>query len=355
VAPRADIRLAAISMAVLAGCGGSREAVEREIPVRTVVVQPGPISETIVVPCRLEGSEEAVVSVATPAVVTGVFVREGDFVEEGDLLVSLETDGLRDAEVSAAAARVTAATAASDYQRSRLDRITLLLESGAVSQSVWEQAESDANSSSATVALAQVGYSQAISGVSQGQVRAPFDGVVTRVWAREGNPASGNLVAINGGGVLQATLLLAPVRLAGLEPGLPVFVETPLIPGKVFEGTISALSPSIDPVSGLVTARAQFMDPEGMLRAGMSCNATVALRTEAEAIVVPQSAMARADDGGWRVAVVEGGTARFRDIQVGIRSGFCWQVVSGLSEGDTLILIGADMIVDGGMVREAGR
>jgi multidrug efflux pump subunit AcrA (membrane-fusion protein) len=70
---------------------------------------------------------------------------------------------------------------------------------------------------------------------------------------------------------------------------------------------------------------------------------------------VPQSAMARADEGGWCVAVVEGGTARFRDVQVGIRSGFCWQVVSGLSEGDTLVLIGVNTLVDGSRVREAGR
>lgn len=355
MAPRADIRLAAISLAVLAGCGGGRKAVEREIPVRTVVVQPVPISETISLPCRLEGGREVVLSVATPAVVTGVFVMEGDSVEQGDLLVSLETDGMRDAEVAAAAARVTAADAALDYQSSRLSRTESLFGDGAVSESTYEQALAAGRSALATASLAQVGYSQALAQVSLGLVTAPFAGTVTRVWAREGNPASGSIVAITGGDVLQASLQFAPIRLGGLEPGLPVFLETPLFPGEIFQGCLSTVSPSVDPLTGLVTARAQLVDSEGRLRAGMSCTATVALRTEAEAIVVPQSAVVRTDEGGWRVAVVEGGTARFRDVQLGIHSGFSWQVVSGLSEGDTLVLIGVNLIVDGSRVREAGR
>jgi RND family efflux transporter MFP subunit len=235
VAPRADIRLAAISLAVLAGCGGSREAMERVIPVRTVVAHPGPISETVSLPCRLEGGHEAVLSVSTPAAVTGVFVREGDSVEQGDLLVSLETDGMRDAEVAAAAARVSAADAALDYQSSRLSRTESLFGDGAVSESTYEQALAAGQSAFAAASLAQVGYSQALAQVSLGQVRAPFAGTVTRVWAREGNPASGSLVAITGGDVLQAALQFAPVRLSGLEPGLPVFLETPLFPGEIFQ------------------------------------------------------------------------------------------------------------------------
>jgi len=341
---------------MLAGaCGGSRESLEREIPVRTVAVSSGPISETVTLPCRLEGGDEAVLSVATPASVTHVFVKEGDLVEEGDILVSLETDGMRDAEVAAAAARISAADVVLSYQADRLRRTESLFGEGAVSESTLGQVQAAAQSAAATAELAQVGYIQAMAQVSLGQVTAPFAGTVTRVWAREGNPASGSLVAITGGEVLQATLQLAPVRLGSLEPGLPVFLETQLYPGEIFQGHISAVSPSADPLTGLVSATAQFSDPGGRLQAGMGCTATVALRTDTEAIVVPQSAMERTMEGGWRVAVVEDGTARFRDVQVGIRSGFRWQVLSGLSLGDTLVMTGVNMIVDGSRVREAAR
>jgi membrane fusion protein (multidrug efflux system) len=309
----------------------------------------------IVVPCRLEGSDEAVISVSTPAAVTGVFVAEGDRVSEGDLLVSLETDGMHEAEVAAAAARFSAASAVLEYQRSRLERTAALLENGAVTQNVYEQAAAEEGSAMATAELARAGYSLAVSEASTGQVRAPFDGTVTRVWAREGNPASGNLVALSDGDVLETVLMLAPAWLADVEPGLPVVLETPLFPGEIFPGNVSAVSPSIDPISGLGTARAQFTDPGGRLRAGMGCTATVALATEPGAVVVPQSVMDRDASGSWRVAVVEHGAARFREVELGIRSGFRWQVLDGVSVGDTIVIMGANRLSDGSPVREAGR
>jgi membrane fusion protein, multidrug efflux system len=346
--------LAVLLSAGLAGCGGARDGGSGAIPVRTWVVEPSPVTRVVVLPCRLEGSEEAVISVSTPATVTGVFVSEGDRVGEGDLLVALETDGMHEAEVAAAAARYSAATAALDYQRDRLDRTAGLLEAGAVTSSFYEQAEADAGTAEATAELALTAYMLASSEASTGQVRAPFDGTVSRVWAREGNPAGGSLVALSNGGVLEAALMIAPVWLRDIVPGLPVMLETPLYPGEIFQGNVIAVSPSIDPLSGLGTARVQFDDCGGKLRTGMGCTATVALETVPEAVVVPQSAMDRDASGAWRVAVVEGGIARFRQVSPGIRNGFEWQILQGLSVGDTIVVMGINRLSDGSPVREAG-
>jgi membrane fusion protein, multidrug efflux system len=336
------------------GCGHEDEVLHRETVVRTAVIDRGVITRTTVVPCRLEGGDDAVLSVSTPASVTGVFVIEGDRVEDGDLLVSLETDGMHDAEIAIAAARVSAARAAHEYTAGNLDRMESLFEAGAASVSGYEAADAAEISASATERLAEAGYSQALSEASLGQVRAPFSGTVTRVWARQGNPAGGSLVALTGGNVLEASLQLPPCSLRDLEPGLPVFLESPVFPGELFEGTLIAVSPSVDPVSGLVSARAQFANPENRLRSGMGCTATVALQTEAQAIVIPQSAMKRTESG-WQVAVVEDGVARFQAIQVGIQNGFQWEVLSGLSEGDRLILLGVNTVTEGDRVREASR
>lgn len=320
-----------------------------------MVLERSPVSLTVVVPCVLEGSDEAVLGVSVPAAVTGVFVSEGDRVSRGDLLVSLETDGMHEAEVAAAASLYSAAAAAADFQRGRLARMEVLLESGAIPPGAYEQALADEREAAASAELALTGYNLALSEASTGLVLAPFDGTVSRVWARVGNPAAGNLVALSGGDVLEAGLLFAPCRAGDLRPGLPVVLETPVYPGELFEGALSSVSPSVDPISGLVSARAQFADTSGRLAPGMGCTAIVALRTEPEAIVVPQAALRRTPAGGWSAAVVEEGTARFREVRLGIRSGFSWQVVSGLDAGDTLITMGIDGISEGALVRESGR
>ncbi len=337
-----------------AGCRGDGDAPERETVVRTVVVGSSVISRTVVVPCRLEGADEAVISVSTPATVTGVFVAEGDHVEDGDLLVSLETDGMHAAEIETASARLSAARAARDYAAGNLDRMESLFESGAVTASQYESAESAAMSSEAAAGLAETGYGSALSEASVGQVRAPFTATVSRVWARPGNPAAGNIVALTGGDVLEASLRIPPARMRDLEEGLPVFLQTTHFPGEIFEGVLTAVSPSVDPVSGLVSATAQFSGHDGRLRPGMSATATVALKTESEAIVIPQSAMRRNPDGSFTIVVVEDGVARFRPIETGIQEGFRWQVLSGLSAGDSLVVMGVNTVTEGCRVREAG-
>lgn len=318
------------------------------------VVETGTITSTVTVPCRLEGSEEAVLAVSTPASVTSVLVSEGDIVEEGDILLTMETDGLHAADISTAAARISAARAAQDYAAGSLARAEDLYESGALSESGIETARASAASAQATLGLARAGYQQAVSEASEGQVRAPFAGTVTRVWARTGNPASGSLVALAGGGMLEASLGFAPCRLRQLSEGQPVFLETTVHPGVLFDGVITAVSPSVDPVSGLAYCTAQFGNTDGRLRSGMSGTATVALETATGTVVVPQSAMERQPDGGWRVAVSDDGLCRFRSVDVGLQDGFDWQILSGLSEGDSLVVFGINRVYEGCRLAEAG-
>lgn len=339
---------------VAAGCGRSREPEPEAVPVRISVVERSSITSSVVIPCRLEGAEEAVLSVSTPAAVTSVLVSEGDSVLEGDVLLTLETDGMLTAGMSTAAARISAAHAAQEYAAGSLARAEELYESGALSESGIESARASEASAQATLGLARAGYQQAASEATIGQVRAPFAGTVTRVWARTGNPAAGNLVALSGGGVFEASLGFTPSRLRDLREGQPVFFETTIHPGELFDGVITAVSPSVDPVSGLACCTAQFADPGGRLRPGMSGTATVALVTETETVVVPQSAMEREPDGGWRVAVAENGLCRFRSVEVGLQEGFDWQILSGLTEGDSLVVFGINALTEGCRIAEAG-
>lgn len=350
-----ELILLAVPMAIAAGCGRGPAPEPDPVPVRIQVVETGAITSSVIVPCRLEGSDEAVLAVSTPASVTSVLVSEGDSVEEGEILLTMETDGLHAAEMSTAAARVSAARAAQEYAAGSLARAEDLFGSGALSESGIETARASEASARATLGLARAGYQQAVSEASVGQVRAPFAGTVTRVWARAGNPASGSLVALTSGGMLEASLGFAPCRLRQISEGQPVFLETTVYPGVLFDGVITAVSPSVDPVSGLAYCTAQFGNADGRLRSGMSGTATVALETVEGSVVVPQSAMERQPGGGWRVAVAEGGFCRFRTVEAGLQDGFDWQILSGLSEGDSLVVFGINRISEGCRLVEAGK
>lgn len=318
------------------------------------MIAPACISETVTVPCRLEASEEAVLTVPVPSMVELVLVAPGDTVRAGQTLVVLESDAARLAGIASYSAMVSAATAARDYASSRLDRTRELHACGAASDTELEAAEAGESSAAALLSRALAGLGSARAGGTDGLVVAPFGGVVTSVRAEEGCPAAGGLVSIAGAGSLEADLQLPPSRLQWLAEGLPAVFESPVHPGLLFEGSVVAAARSVDPLSGLVHARAIFPDPGGILRPGISGTATVVLRSVDSCVVVHRSALIMTPGGGMRAAIVEDGRARLVQVATGVRNGFRFEVVSGLEPGDSLITAGAGMVFEGCRVAGAG-
>jgi membrane fusion protein (multidrug efflux system) len=335
---------------LLAGCREDGAAVLRPVAVTVTVAEPGPVSRVAAAPCVLEGADQAVVAVADPVRVETVHVSPGDSVAAGQPLLSLQTDDALRAGTRAAAAGVAAARRAQRYAEDDLERMETLAESGAVPPSALEDARARREEAAASLREAGARYRRVRADAEAGLVRAPFDGVVVRVAAREGNPASGGLVSISGGSAWRAELLFAQRWLGEIGEGQPVFFETSHYPGSLFGGTVTSVSPALDPVSGLLPVRVTVEDPGGRLFSGLDGIASVAVRTEDSLPVLPRMALQRQVGGGWRAAVVEDGRARFRDVQTGISNGFTTQVSEGLSPGDSVIVLGHTRLEDGDSV-----
>ena len=342
-------------MLLALGCGDDGGVLRPPVPVRVMVAEPLPISRTVVVPCRLQGADEAVISVATPAMVLEVHVQPGDSVSAGQALVSLESDDALRAGLEASTAAVSAASAVAEYSRNSLERVETLMESGAASSEQLEEAVAAVEAAEADLEAARAAYQDARAGRRSGMVRAPFDGVVTGVPVRAGNPAVGGLVAISGGASFQAELLIPQGRAEELRPGLPVFFETDQFQGRTFQGSVRSVSPAVDPISGLVPARVGFSDTSGTLFAGLDGIASIATVTEDHLPVLPQMALEPMADGGWRVSVVENGRVREREAQAGLQSGFRLQIVSGVEPGDSVVVLGHTLASDGDSVRVVAR
>jgi len=93
----------------------------------------------------------------------------------------------------------------------------------------------------------------------------------------------------------------------------------------------------------------ELADPPEVWRAlghGYRVEARIELWRDGAALAVPVSALFR-NDGDWSVFVVEAGRAQRRTIEVGRRNTFDAQVLSGLEEGDTVVLHPGDRVRDG--------
>lgn len=344
--------ICAVLLTLLAACGPDGE--DTSLRTVRVMVEPataGSISTESYASARLEGAEEALIYPSMPGRIEEVLVSEGDFVEAGRRLVRMDSDQQAGAGSSAALAALSAARANHENARANFERMSALYEAGAVSAQDLDAVRTGLQAASAQMAQAQAGYTQARTARDNAWIAAPFSGRIGRVWARAGNSASGAtpLLSVTGNGGVIARILLPERDIFHLAEGQPAYVTVGALDNMSVPGVVTAVSPSVDPISGLVSVEVRFDDPEGVLRPGLSCRVAVITRTVDDAVVYPESVLRRTR-AGFQVAVVEDGAAVLTEVTVGIRSHGMVEIVTGVSPGDSVIVVGQHSVVEGSPV-----
>lgn len=175
-------------------------------------------------------------------------------------------------------------------------------------------------------------------------LRAPFDGQVGQVQVPQGTN-----VAVNGPVLSVVDLsefeleIRVPESFArDLGIGVPAQVTSQ---GKPWPAKVSAVSPEV--VNGEVTARLRFEEgqqPPG-LRQNQRLSARIVLDTRKDVLMVERGPFVE-QDGGRSAWVVDGRSAQRRPVQTGISSLGYVEIVSGASEGDRIVISGADQFGD---------
>ena len=175
-------------------------------------------------------------------------------------------------------------------------------------------------------------------------LRAPFDGQVGQVQI-----AQGTNVAINAPilGVVDLSEFEVAIRVPesfarDLAIGVPAQVTSQ---GQPYPAKVSAVSPEV--VNGEVTARLRFDEgkqPPG-LRQNQRLSARIVLDTRENVLMVERGPFVEQDGGRW-AWVVDGRSASRRPIQAGASSLGYVEIVSGLEEGERIVVSGSDQFGD---------
>ncbi|MBN1433267.1 efflux RND transporter periplasmic adaptor subunit [Candidatus Fermentibacterales bacterium] len=348
--------MASCSMLIAsAACGPPPPPPERPVPVRAAEATGQTISREVYANSRLEGIEEALIYASMPGRILEVLVSEGDSVEAGQKLVRLDTDQQTTAGTSAALAAISAARANADNAGQNLERMETLFQAGAVSEQQLDAARTGAEAAQAQLNQAYAGYNQAESVRDNAVIEAPFTGRIGRVWARAGNTASGQpLVSISNAEGIVAEALLPESDIYSLRVGLPAYISVTALQGQSFPGIVTAVSPTVDPVSGLVPVEVRFDNPDQLLRPGMTCRVSIMTETSTDAVVVPESVLRRTRDG-YEIAIVEDGAAVIRAVETGIRTAGMVEITEGVEFGDSVIVRGQNRVSDGSLVEVVER
>ena len=251
-------------------------------------------------------------------VVQSVNVREGDLVNKGDLLVTIDQ---RQVAAHLAQAQATVEVAAKEYQR-----YLQLLEAQSASQQEFDRAEAQYRQAQATVAAARVSTKDA-------QVRAPYTGRVVAKMINAGDLASPGtpFLTIEQEGLYCTDLVLPERYIQSIRVGMTVKIGVPAMNNREFDGKVCRIFPSADARSRSFQVKASM--PEGPdYKSGMFARVSFPVGGTG-ILLIPRSAIVEQGQLNGIFVVDESHIARFRLVRIGKTIGKYVEVVSGLTDG----------------------
>lgn len=261
-------------------------------------------------------------------------VVPGSVVKAGDLLVLLDDRELQ--------ARLDQATATLEQADNDLRRFTGLLEQDSVTQAEFDAVQ-------ARQRIARAAKAEAETMLAYTRIVAPFDGVITHKNAEVGDLAlpGRSLVVLEDPNALRLDADVPEALIGQVRQGamLPVTVTSL---GEPIQGRVSEIAPAADPQSRTFRVKLDLPDTDG-LRLGQFGRVAVPVPGQA-ALSVPSGAVVVRGQMEL-VFVIDDGTARLRLVKTGKTLGDHVELVSGVEEGERVVVEGLDRLHDGQPVR----
>jgi len=294
----------------------------------------------------VNAAQGVIVSPEIAGTVTEIAFESGATVNQGDLLIKLDTSS-EEAQLRAAEAQVQLA-------KLNLERTQKLRADSTVSQSELDQAD-------ATLKQNQANADAIRATIEKKNIRAPFAGRlgIRLVNLGEQLDVGKGIVSLQALTPVFVDFSLPQQNLSQLATGLVVQVTSDSYPGTNFTGELAAINPDLNAMTRSVQLRAKLENADQLLRPGMFVHVALVLPQAEAVLTVPATAVLRAPFGDAvyliEPQVAKGVTnlvAQQKFIRTGRTHGDFVSVESGLKAGDRVVTSGLFKLHNGSSVQE---
>ncbi len=321
-------------------CGKKEEAnnnnAETIIPVEVHKVKKEYIDREITAVGTLSAWKEANLGAQTTGRILKIYVEEGNRVKQGDLLFEMDDTQLAQAKIQL------------QVNKDNYERLKPLYETGSISKSQFDQVK-------AAYETAQKTYDLLLTNT---QFRAPFAGVISSKKLNDGE-----VFLLSPGGVgapsVVSLVQLNPVKLlmnisekdfTQIKLNQQVKVTSDIYPNETFIGNISRINPTINPTTRTFEIEVKIPNNNEKLRPGMFVRASIALG-KSMGIVIPRAAALKLiGTTNYYGFIVNKDNAKRVDLTLGKDLNDKVEVISGLNEGDMIVVTGQGLLKDGSKI-----
>ncbi|WP_373087286.1 efflux RND transporter periplasmic adaptor subunit [Sneathiella sp.] len=285
-------------------------------------------------------------------------IQAGDIVKKGDLLATVDSkdisDSLKQANSQVASAQANLNKANEDYKRANS-----LFKSNSMTEPDYDSAKQEYENAVAQMQNATAQQKIARNNVKDFDLVAPLGGVVLQRNVDVGTLVSPQTVGfvIADTAIMKAVFGVPDTVVQSLKVGTAQNFTTQTYPDKVFDGTISEISPAADASSRVFDVKINVPNTDNLLKVGMIASLTLPKgNSEHTAALIPLSAIVRAKDNpeGYAVFVLsikdKADYATLKTVELGPVHGNKIAVLGGLEAADRVVISGATFLSDGEQV-----
>ncbi|MDD3798690.1 MAG: efflux RND transporter periplasmic adaptor subunit, partial [Novosphingobium sp.] len=302
------------------------------VKVETARAGKGPAADLVYATGYVEATHPVTVSARLTAPVRQVLVREGERVSKGQPLILLD-DAEQRGLLAQAEAQARGATLAQQ-------RAVTLFGQGWVTRAARDEAVAAGQAARASAAALR-------ARLDQTTVRAGISGVLLKRDVEPGDLATPGkeLMQLGDPASARVTATVDERDIPRVQVGQDALMSTDAMPGTVIRGRVTEITPGGDPTQRAFRVRIG-LDDRSALPFGLTLEVNIVTARHEQALLVPAGAVVQG-----HVFAVEGGRAVKRAVKTGIEGTEKVEILSGLADGDTVVVNPPDGLEDGDRVR----
>ncbi len=349
------IAILSIAAVFLTSCGGDKKEPIKAEPAITVKVSEISSNENnqfVTASGKIEAENSANLSTRMMGYVTKVQVKVGQKVTAGQTLVSINNTDLQ-AKKAQVDASILQATAGYNNAKKDYERFVNLFKQQSASQKELDDMTARYEMAKAGLEGAKQMRNEVVAQFNYSNITAPFSGVVTNTFVKEGDMANPGmpLVSIEGASKLQVTAMVSENDITTIQKGMQVQVLVKSSNEKL-TGKVSEVSSSATNTGGQYLVKINLDKTNPSVLSGMFVNVQFPIEnkvqtTASNAILIPESALVH--DGQLRgvYTIGTGNTAILRWLRTGKTFGNQVEVLSGLSAKEQYIVSAEGKLYNG--------
>ncbi len=311
---------------------------EKRFSVKVQTVQRSQIEKTLTFSGNVESWEKVHLVPASPGKIERLMVDVGSVVKKGDLIAEMDPTQYMTTKLQ--------------LQQLEKDfkRMDSLYKLQAISQQQYEQFKTNYEVTKNSYAFVEKNV----------YLKSPIDGIVTARYYNEGEMFSAAPNTKDGKAALVTIEQISFVKLnidvpesyyATIKVNMPVSVSLSVLPNNEFKARINRIYPTIDPISKTFRIELQIPNNANLIKPGMYANAKISLGVVDAKIVPTLSIQKLQGTARFYVFKVANNTAKQVFVQHQLINDEFSEVVSNeLTEGDSIVVVGQEKLVDGSLL-----